>query len=97
MEIKKNDSHGLRGHSGIRMDLLQNFVDVGRVRFKAALLLRLGTRGLSSLLDTSLGCHWLSILGRCGSWNILLGWHCLDALRTVVDCELTPCSRKLPV
>ena len=33
-----HDAHGLRGHSSIGMDLLQNLVDVDRVRFLSLLL-----------------------------------------------------------
>ena len=75
-----HDAHGLRGHSSIRMDLLQNLVDVGRVRFSTALLLRLDTRDPSSLLDDSFGCNRL---GWCSSWSVLLGWHSRDQMFTV--------------
>jgi hypothetical protein len=61
-----HDGHGLGGDSGVRVDLLQDLVDVNRVRFLPLVLpllisLRNVLRGLSGFLrsfPTNFRCHF---------------------------------------
>lgn len=66
-----HDAHRLRGDAGVRMDLLQHFVDVHRVAFLP----------LAFLFLVSLGDVLLRLAGLLGRFTAGLRWH--DALNLV--------------
>ena len=61
-----HDGHGLGGHSGVGVHLLQHLVDVDGVGFLPLLL---------ALLTIALGDVLLSLAGLLGGLSGGLGWH----------------------